>query len=203
MRGHLELLDAHDAKDTEETRALVLDELDRMHRLVDELVLLAKARRPDFITPGPIEVAELVQDVLDKSIALGQRDWRLDHLGDGVMIGDEQRLTQALLQLTSNAVKYGEPEDTIAVGGEVDGSLVRLWVRDTGPGIATADQERIFERFGRADDGRGVDGSGLGLAIVSAIAAAHGGRIVVASVLGEGAKFSLELPVDGPGDSPS
>jgi len=128
---------------------LVLDELDRMHRLVDELVLLAKARRPDFITAAPIQVADLVQDLLDKSTA------------------------------------------------------VHLWVRDTGPGIASTDQERIFERFGRADDGRGVEGSGLGLAIVSAIASAHGGRVVVASALGEGARFSLELPVTGPGDSPS
>jgi len=203
VRGHLELLDPQDVQDTRETRALVLDELDRMHRLVDELVLLAKARRPDFITPAPIQVADLVQDVLDKSTALGDRDWRLDELGDGVMIGDEQRLTQALLQLTANAVKYGEPDDTIAVGGRVEGTLVHLWVRDTGPGIASTDQERIFERFGRADAGRGVDGSGLGLAIVSAIASAHGGRVVVASALGEGARFSLELPVAGPGDSPS
>ena len=203
VRGHLELLDPQDAQDTRETRALVLDELDRMHRLVDELVLLAKARRPDFVTPAPIQVADLVQDVQEKSTALGRRDWRLDELGDGVMIGDEQRLTQALLQLTSNAVKYGQPDDTIAVGGRIDGPLVRLWVRDTGPGIAATDQQRIFERFGRADDGRGVDGSGLGLAIVSAIASAHGGRVEVASTLGEGTMFSLELPAEGPSDSPA
>ena len=200
VRGHLELLDPEDTEDTRETRTLVLDELDRMHRLVDELVVLAKARRPDFISPGPVRIAELVQDVLDKSIALGERDWTLDYLDDGVMIGDEQRLTQALLQLTANAVKYGRPGDTIAIGGRTEGSRVRLWVRDTGPGIAPEDQERIFARFGRANTGRGEEGSGLGLAIVSAIAAAHGGRVVVSSTLGQGATFVLELPLDGPGE---
>ena len=199
VRGHLELLDPEDIDDTRETRTLVLDELDRMHRLVDELVVLAKARRPDFITPGPVQVADLAQDVLDKSIALGDRDWKLDHLDNGVMVGDEQRLTQCLLQLTSNAVKYGQPGDTIAVGGRIDGTLVRLWVRDTGPGVAMEDQERIFARFGRADTGRGVEGSGLGLAIVSAIAAAHGGRVVVSSQPGQGATFELVLPLAGPG----
>ena len=201
VRGHLELLDPEDAGDTRETRTLVLDELDRMRRLVDELVLLAQAPPAGLHHPGPVRIAGLVQDVLDKSIALGDRDWKLDRLGDGVMIGDEQRLTQALLQLTANAVKYGKPGDTIAIGGRTDGFLVRLWVRDTGPGIAPDDQERIFARFGRADDGRGVEGSGLGLAIVAAIAAAHGGRVVLESELGRGATFVLELPLDGPGDT--
>jgi len=76
---------------------------------------------------------------------------------------------------------------------------VRLWVRDTGPGIAAADAQRVFERFGRAETGRGVDGSGLGLSIVAAIADAHGGRVELDSRPGDGARFTIVLPAGTPG----
>ena len=71
---------------------------------------------------------------------------------------------------------------------------VRIWVRDTGPGIAPQDRERIFERFGRAETGRGSDGSGLGLAIVTAIAQAHGGLVELDTEVGAGARFTIVVP---------
>jgi len=193
VRGHLELMDPADDADVTETRALALDELDRMRRLVDDLVLLAKAERPDFVQPGRVELDRLTDEVLDKARPLGPRDWRIDARASGVASLDEQRITQAWLQLIDNAVKFTEPGQVVAVGSEVAKQHVRLWVRDSGPGLAAEDAERIFERFGRVATGRGIEGSGLGLAIVRAIAEAHGGRVWVESTPGRGATFVMEF----------
>ncbi|WP_432562358.1 sensor histidine kinase [Kineococcus sp. SYSU DK003] len=204
VQGHLELLDVADPRDVADTRDLVLDELARMTRLVDDLTLLAKARRPDFVTLAPVEVGQLLDDVLDKVVPLGPRQWRVDERAEACATADAQRLTQALLQLVSNAVKFTSPGDLVALGSAVRGGDLLLWVRDSGPGIEAADLDRIFERFGRAATGRGVEGSGLGLSIVTAIAEAHGGRVDVHSAPGVGSSFVLVLPlgprpVDPPG----
>ncbi len=87
-----------------------------------------------------------------------------------------------------------------ADGTELPGSdTLVLWVRDTGPGIAVKDQQRIFERFGRARPGRGEEGSGLGLAIVTAIAEAHGGTATVESAYGQGSRFMISIPLQAVG----
>lgn len=202
VRGHLELLDPADPAEVVETRDLVLDEVDRVGRLVEDLILLAQARRPDFIRPGTVELGRLTDEVLDKARALGDRTWRVDARAEATVPGDAQRLTQALLQLASNAVKFSEPGSQVAVGSAITGDEAWLWVRDTGVGIHPDDAARIFARFGRAETGRGVEGSGLGLAIVSAIAEAHNGRVVVESRPGAGATFTLTLPCS-PATSPA
>ncbi len=194
VRGHLEVLDPTDEQEVRETRALVLDELDRTGRLVDDLILLAKSGRPDFVRPAAYDVALLTVEVLDNAVALGHRRWRIDARADVELVADRQRLTQALLQLAENAVRSTETASTVAVGSSATDREVRMWVRDDGPGVAPADRERIFERFGRAETGRGAEGSGLGLSIVSAIAHAHGGRVELVSEPGEGAVFTLVLP---------
>ncbi|MBC7373773.1 MAG: HAMP domain-containing histidine kinase [Frankiales bacterium] len=198
VRGHLEVLDPTDEKEVRETRALVLDELDRTGRLVDDLILLAKSGRPDFVRPAAFDVALLTDEVLDKAVALGRRSWHIDARADVELVADRQRLTQALLQLADNAVRSTELESMVAVGSSATDREVRMWVRDDGPGVAEADRERIFERFGRTETGRGAEGSGLGLAIVSAIAHAHGGRVELISEPGEGATFTLVLPRSAP-----
>ncbi|WP_347205794.1 sensor histidine kinase [Nocardioides marinisabuli] len=197
LRGHLELLDAGDPDDVEQTRALLLDEADRMSRLVGDLILLAKSDRPDFVTPAPCDLRTLTEDVLAKASALGGRDWRLDGVAEVVVPADAQRLTQALLQLAENATKHTGPGDTVALGSAWEGGQVRLWVRDSGPGVAEADRETIFDRFGRGRVPEGDDGFGLGLSIVSAIAEAHGGRVGVEDPGPEhpaGARFVITLP---------
>jgi two-component system OmpR family sensor kinase len=195
VRGHLEVLDPADRREVSDVRSLVLDEVDRMGRLVDDLLVLAKARRPDFVRPAPLDLDQLVDEVADKAMALGRRRWRVDARPGVCVVADAQRLTQALLQLADNAVRHTSPEDEIGIGAEVDDQAqVRLWVRDTGCGVRPEDAHRIFERFGRSSSGRGDDGSGLGLAIVSAITAAHGGRVTLDSVVGRGATFTLVLP---------
>ncbi|MFB7890088.1 ATP-binding protein [Cellulosimicrobium cellulans] len=199
VRGHLELMDPRDAADAAETRDLALDELDRMNRLVDDLVTLATAGRPDFVRPGDTDLGRLLDDVHDKVRTLGERRWLVDARADVAVLADGQRLTQALLQLAANAVKFSAPGSVVALGSAVsdDSARVRVWVRDEGVGIATEQQERIFERFAQATTpGRThPEGAGLGLAIVAAIAEGHGGRVLVASTPGVGSTFTLDLPL--------
>jgi signal transduction histidine kinase len=193
VRGHLEIMDEGDPDDVAASRTLVLDELDRMSRLVDDMVLLAKSARPDFVHVRVVEVGALVDEVLDKSRALASRHWLLDRRADARLLADPQRLTQALLQLVSNAVRYTGEGDVVALGSRVDHGAVRIWVRDSGPGVRPEDAERIFERFERGAGAEG-EGSGLGLAIVRAIAEAHGARAFVEPVPDGGARFVLLFP---------
>lgn len=200
LRGHLELLDSGSAADVAETRELLLDEVDRMSRLVGDLILLAKSDRPDFVATRPVDLSRLTEDLVAKARGLGDRDWRLDGLPDTdvKVVADEQRITQAVLQLADNAVKHTHPGDVVAIGSSYAGSQARIWVRDTGPGVPPADRERIFERFGRSSVPEGDEGFGLGLSIVSAIVAAHGGTVgVEGSDPSPGARFVITLPVAG------
>ena len=194
VRGHLELLDPTDPDDLEQTRELVLDEVDRMSRLVTDLILLAKSRRPDFLVVGDVELGGLTQSVLAKATALGERDWQLDDAAHGRAVLDEQRITQALLQLADNAVKHTDTGAVIAVGSAVEDGRVRLWVRDTGDGIRPEDRDAVLERFGRSSVRAGDDGFGLGLSIVRAIADAHGGEVVIRDAEPRGTHVEIALP---------
>jgi signal transduction histidine kinase len=194
LRGHLELLDAGDPAELAETRDLLLDEVDRMSRLVGDLILLAKSRRPDFLVQGEVDLDTLTTSVLAKARALGERDWQLDASARGRVLLDEQRVTQAFLQLADNAVKHTDPGDVVAVGSATEDGMVRLWVRDTGDGIAPEDREAVLERFGRGRARAGDDGFGLGLSIVRAIADAHGGTIEIRDAEPRGALVAITLP---------
>jgi two-component system OmpR family sensor kinase len=197
VRGHLELLGS-DPAEQRETVALVTDELDRMSRFVDDLLLLAKAERDDFLRVSEVELGALTDELLEKAQGLGQRDWRLESRGEAVILADRQRLTQAIMGLAQNAVQHTAEGEPIWLGSEANHREARLWVRDEGPGIAAEDQPRIFDRFARAADSRRrSEGAGLGLAIVRAIAEAHGGRVTLSSRPGAGASFVLVLPVRG------
>jgi two-component system OmpR family sensor kinase len=107
---------------------------------------------------------------------------------------DEQRVTQALLQLADNAVKHTDPGAVVAIGSSLEHGEVRLWVRDTGDGIPPEDREAVVERFGRSHVRTGDDGFGLGLSIVSAIAEAHGGTVRITDAEPQGANVEIALP---------
>jgi two-component system, OmpR family, sensor kinase len=193
VRGHLELLE-DDPEEREETIELVMDELDRMGRLVNDLLLLAKAQRPDFLQPEPIEADEFTRELFAKASALAGRDWRLGEVASGRIVADRQRLTQAVMNLSQNAVNHTSERDAVELGSQIANGSVSLWVRDTGPGVADADRVRIFERFARGSEARRGDGSGLGLAITQAIAEAHHGRVELDSRPGAGARFTVVIP---------
>jgi signal transduction histidine kinase len=122
------------------------------------------------------------------------RRWAVAAVADATIVADGQRLTQALMQLATNAVQHTAEGDRIAIGSAVRDGRVLLWVQDSGEGIAPADQERIFDRFTRGAGTGRTEGAGLGLAIVASIAAAHGGSVRVDSLPGAGATFTLDLP---------
>jgi two-component system, OmpR family, sensor kinase len=109
---------------------------------------------------------------------------------------DPDRIGQALLALADNAVGHGG--GTITLGSAISDGTLSIWVQDNGPGIAPDDMDGIFDRFHRGKGSRERRGSGLGLAIVKSIAVAHGGDVRVDSVLGFGARFTLEIPLEEP-----
>jgi signal transduction histidine kinase len=198
-RGHLELLE-DEPQQRAATLVIVLDELDRMSRFVDDLLLLAKAGSPDFLRLDTVELGALVDELETKVTALAPRRWRVDARSRGRIVADRQRLTQALLQLAQNAVDHTGEEDEIALGAALDNGHARIWVRDTGTGIPEAEQARVFDRFSRLPGRRRRDGAGLGLSIVKAIAEAHHGRVELASAPGRGSTFTLVVPADHPGE---
>lgn len=197
IRGHLELLD-DDPQERQRSIDLVLDELDRMTRFVEDLLLLARSERPDFLNLGTIDLEELTTEVHEKASALGARSWLIDEEARAIVVGDRQRITQALMQLAANAYSHTSEGDEIGFGSKVEGAKVYFWVRDSGVGIPPTEQARIFERFNRTTGQQRSNGSGMGLAIVQAIAEAHQGDVRLQSTPGAGSTFTLILPVDRP-----
>jgi two-component system, OmpR family, sensor kinase len=193
-RGHLELL-GDDPEERREAISIVLDELDRMGRIVDDLQVLAEADQPDFLQPDWVDLGMLTDELASKATALASRDWTLDGTAEGAFFADRHRLTEAVMNLAHNAVQHTLENDTVAIGTSLDNDEARLWVRDTGSGIPFSEQERIFDRFtrGRTAHTR-YRGGGLGLAIVKAIAEGHGGRVELESQLGEGSTFTIVVP---------
>ncbi|MEO1672683.1 MAG: ATP-binding protein [Cyanobacteria bacterium J06631_2] len=197
IRGHLELMEV-DTPEQRETVELTIDELDRMNRLVEDLVLLAKSERPDFLQIETIELNSFITNIFSKLQTLGERNWHLDNqIMSGKMTGDRQRITQAIMNLANNAVQHTVVDSLIAFGARLEDNRVEFWLRDTGNGIAASEQERIFDRFARVKNSRRrSEGSGLGLAIVKAVVEAHGGAINLQSKLGIGSTFTLVFPLE-------
>ncbi|GAA4430361.1 HAMP domain-containing sensor histidine kinase [Georgenia halophila] len=206
IRGHLELL-GEDPGERAATLAVVDRELGRMSRIVTDLLMLAKAERPDFVVREETDLAKMMLDVESTLQALDDRPWLLMEVAEGRAAVDAQRLTQVMVQYATNAVQYSPPgtpvrfgstvvpDDDAGAGGPV-GGLLRLWMSDAGRGIDEKDMPRVFDRFNRAGAGSAHEpGVGLGLSIVRAIADAHGGRAWVESAVGEGSTFGIDVPV--------
>ncbi|MGE0508197.1 MAG: sensor histidine kinase [Acidimicrobiia bacterium] len=198
VRGHLEVL-GDDPAERAETIALVIDELDRMARYVGDLLVVARASRPDFLRLDLVDLSDLLDSALARASALAPREWaRASPLrtGDVLLLADGDRLLQAVLALVTNAVQHTSEGDRIEIGGETIGGDVRLWVSDPGPGIDPSDHQRIFDRFSRGERSTRSrpEGTGLGLPIVAAIARAHGGHVELDSAVGAGATFRIVIP---------
>ncbi|MBW4634617.1 MAG: HAMP domain-containing histidine kinase [Iphinoe sp. HA4291-MV1] len=196
IQGHLEMLQFCPERQQQVTIALVMDELDRMCRLVNDLLLLARTKHPDFLRLKPEELDWLTEEIYQKARFGANRDWQLEVKGFSPIMVDRQRLTQAVMNLVLNAVRHTRNGDTITLGSCIKGDYAYIWVSDTGEGIAPEDQKRIFERFVQATKGdQQLEGHGLGLAIVQAIAQAHDGWIELSSRLGHGSTFTIVIPL--------
>jgi two-component system OmpR family sensor kinase len=197
-RGHAELIrsTAADPQLTEDA-AVVLDELGRLSKLSERLLILAAADHPALLTPAPIDVARLVAELERRWTPAATRRWTFMCVAEGRLTADADRLGIALDALIENAVKFTAPGDAISVRAALAGDSLAIEVTDGGEGIEPEHLPRVFDRFARADGDRarrGGGGTGLGLAIVRAIVEAHGGTVGVRSAPGGGSTFSLVLP---------
>lgn len=193
-RGQLELSQRTNGARNHELD-IALDELGRMERILDRLLLLAKADQPDFVITGRIDVESFLEDVFMRWSETANRTWRLGRSARGVLHADPEGLRTVLDALLENAVKYSDERSLIELRSTARGSNLVIEVRDRGRGIEPAAHAHIFDRFARADAARtrAQGGVGLGLAIVDAIVKAHGGHCTVQSSP-RGSTFAVIFP---------
>jgi len=193
-RGHLEVFRLTSGESPPELD-VALDELQRIERILERLLLLAKAEQPDFLLVEELDLASFLEDVFMRWSEVQPRLWRLGELVPGTLVADAESLRIALDALLENAVKYTEDGDTIELRSHANGDGVVIEVVDGGCGVPADALERIFDRFARADAARtrAQGGVGLGLAIVDAIAKGHSGRCTVETA-DDGTTFALHLP---------
>ena len=201
--GEVGLRNARTVEDYREVVGSMLEEVDRLTRLADELLTLARAEAGEArLRMEPVDLSALVREVADRlSVLAEERGQALDACVDGAVMvhGDRLALRQALTNLVDNAIKYS-PEGTRVIlesGATADQAFVA--VKDEGPGIAPEHRERVFERFYRVDKSRSreMGGTGLGLSLVKWTAEAHGGHVELESDEAGGSTFRLVLPRAG------
>ncbi|MFC0597974.1 sensor histidine kinase [Streptomyces palmae] len=200
VRAHSELALRHTEGLPEEVRHALLriqSESRRMSVLVDDLLLLARLDAGRPLAREPVDLTRLALDAVDDARVAGpDHHWRLDLPAEPVTVtGDEHRLHQVIANLLANARIHTPPGTDVTLRLARFADRTELSVTDSGPGIAPALQEEVFQRFSRADTGRSraVGGTGLGLAIVAAVIAAHGGETEVSSRPGR-TEFLVRLP---------
>lgn len=169
----------------------------RMGRLVDDLLLLARMDQQRGLEMAPVDIGEVVTEaVTDFEVVEPERPVTVEQTGESTVIGDRNRLRQVIDNLLSNVRTHTPAATPVHVVVTPETGFVDISVADDGPGISKEDQERVFERFWRADPGRvrSRGGTGLGLAIVASLVQAHGGSVAVESEEGHGTTFTVRLP---------
>lgn len=202
VRGNLEQL-AHDLPDAERREATsdALEEVDRMTRLVQDLLFLADADANASIERHDVALETIVASVAEDARAIARRDDGAREIvleaNDPVVVeGDPERLRQMIWNLVENAARYTPAGGTVTIALRGRGPIAELTVADTGIGISPEHLPHLFERFYRVDTGRSraLGGTGLGLSIVRQITEAHGGQVRVRSTPGQGSTFTVALP---------
>jgi signal transduction histidine kinase len=206
IQGYLELvLDGEAGALTNEQReflSIVDRNADRLLHVVGDLLFVAQVKAGGIaLEAGPTDVEEVVRQAAEAARPAATEkgiELELDVDGIGELTADRARLAQVLDNLISNAIKFTPSGGRVAVRSSRDGDVAILEVSDTGMGISEEDQEKLFQRFFRADSAtdQAIQGTGLGLAIVKAIVEAHDGAISVVSASGKGTTFRVELPIE-------
>jgi heavy metal sensor kinase len=199
IRGQLEVLARQpnpSADDVRRVERLVRTEILRMERLVDDLLVLARADERDFLRQRPVDLGPFAEELLDGARPTANRRFELGPIPAGVLDVDPDRLAQALRNLLRNAVEYTSDGGLVRLTGSASRERVTLAVEDDGPGIPPDHRERVFDRFHRMDSARTRvrGGAGLGLAIARAIVEAHGGTMCAEESPEGGARVVIELP---------
>ncbi len=178
-----------------------LEEIDRMSRIVEELMFLSRADLGEVhVASDPVQLDTLVQEIQMQAMVLGKEQQIATTLGPVEPLrvsGDEWRLRELILNVVDNAVKYSLPRGTVELGLTQDRGMARVTVRDHGIGMTPEEQRLVFDRFYRTDAARAhaQKGTGLGLSICKWIAEAHHGTIEVTSTFGQGSCFTISLPL--------
>ena len=193
------LLDCAAAESSQRRRfEAIASATDQMQRLVEDLLLLARQEEGGLEQAQRLEMAPLVQQQLalyGDSLALRGQRLQVQLEPGLVVLGQASLLHQLVRNLLDNAHRYCPDGARIQVALARRGRLATLDVQDDGPGISEDHLQRVFDRFWRASADRSDGGSGMGLAIAARICRAHGGTIQVASALGRGSRFHVELPL--------
>ena len=172
------------------------DEVDRLIRLVNQLLALARADAGQQLRREPLPLKPLLEDVCRQMKVIAPQGLILcDPPPDLQVVGDHDALKQVLLALLDNALVHTSAGTAIRLTSAAEGNGVAICVRDTGRGIPPETLPHIFERFYRGDIARTGNGSGLGLAIARELVEAQGGDIAVESQLGQGTVFTVRLPM--------
>jgi heavy metal sensor kinase len=201
LRGELEVGLRADRSPEEYQRVLrsALESVEGLVRLAEDLLELSRASAGGSARSEPVDVEALVLDALDAGTQLAHGRGVTIRAGDvvpAVVTGDSLALGRALLNLVDNAVRYTPAGGKVEVSSRRGDGWVEISVQDTGPGIAPADAERVFQPFVRLDPGGtgGREGTGLGLAIARSVVTAHGGTLTLESTPGAGSRFTIHLP---------
>jgi len=204
LKGEIEVALRHPRSEDEYQHILrqQLGTIDRIQRIVNDLLTLARADAGQLeIVQTPVDLSLLLQEVGQQHLILfDSQHVKLDmQIEDGLEImGESSQLERTVMNLLSNAFKHAPQHSSIQLHAWAEDNSAILCIRDEGPGIAAEQQQRLFDRFYRADDARcrkEGEGAGLGLAICKRIVDAHSGELRVESTLGEGSSFYVRLPL--------
>jgi two-component system OmpR family sensor kinase len=204
IRGFAELHRQGAVSGEEKTKELIgriEKESIRMSSLVEDLLLLARIDQAPTFNKVAVDLNKIVQDCVVSARAAGPENpisFSMVEDAEYYVLGDETRIHQAVQNLLANARTHTPAQTQITVAIQTHETETTIAVTDNGPGLAPDLQEKIFERFFRADPSRvrsSGEGSGLGLSIVDAVMLAHGGSVTLESELGKGSTFTLHFPI--------
>jgi two-component system phosphate regulon sensor histidine kinase PhoR len=215
LSGFIETLRGHargDPEAQEKFLEIMADQAGRMRRLIDDLLSLSRIELREHVRPHKlVDMTGVVRDVVDGLSHVAERNGVEVSIAAPADLppvrGEAEELAQVVQNLVDNAIRYGRPGKRVEVGLDPDTrggkAMVRLSVRDFGPGISREHLPRLTERFYRVDAAasRAKGGTGLGLAIVKHIVNRHQGVLAIDSELGQGTRFTVLIPAasEGPG----